>query len=200
MTTSINPQPILFLDIDGPLVTNDSGGKEQAHPDTAVFKPEAVHFVNELVRIAGAKIVVISDWAGACMHHDEQYDPSFVPNSLIRAFERNGLVHDRFHSVWSHLCLLKIPGVNEKSLTGEGQYMRSWRPHFWLKAQGQHSHYAILDDRYCLHDDVLTGRLEMGLDPLMNPGFVRVNPRSGITRKEFDQALSLLIEGVRAAA
>lgn len=200
MHPSINPQPILFLDIDGPLVTNGSGGEAQAHPDTVVFKPEAVNFVNELVSLSGAKIVVISDWAGGCMHIDEQHDPSFVPKSLVRAFERNRLVHDRFHAVWSHLCLLKHPAVNEKSLTGAGQYMRSWRPHYWLKTQGPHSHYAILDDRYCLHDDVLLHQREMGLDPLMNPGFVRVNPNTGITRKEFDQALSLLIEGVRAAA
>lgn len=196
MSNPINQQPILFLDIDGPLVTTASGGKEQADPDTAVFKPEAVQFVNDLVRIAGAKIVVISDWAGRCMTLDGQRDPSTVSTRLIRAFSRNGLVHDQFHSVWTHLCLIGHPKVNKRELMDSHGYMRGFRPAYWLKTQGAHSHYAILDDSPCFHPDELFGG-ELTKERPMHPGYVHVDRDVGINRQQFDQALELLIEGVR---
>jgi len=198
MSTSNNKQPILFLDIDGPLVTKESGSKEQSQPDSAVFNFSAVQFVNELVRISGAKIVVISDWAMECMTHDGQCNSSSVPECLVRAFGRNRLVNDQFHRVWSHLCLIGHSDVNKHEITGKHAYMRGYRPAYWLKTQGAHSHYAILDDAVCFHEDILFRHREMSLEPPMDPGYVHINPKFGITCREFDRALELLTKGVRA--
>jgi hypothetical protein len=217
MNTSINTQPILFLDIDGPLVTNDSGGVAQTRPDTVVLKPEAVHFVNELVRIAGAQIVLISSWASNCMHLENnsisEWDLTSAPQNLLKAFQRNGLVHDRFQPVWSHICIKSQPGIKMQHLHCPDAVFRGYRPTYWLKTQGMRRHYAILDDAPCFHEDilyfhreedpVLWGRGYRQIDPNtgiahpdFDPGYVQIDANKGITRTDFDRALHLLIEGI----
>jgi hypothetical protein len=120
--------PILFLDIDGVLVTADSLRKSDQSGINAMPEPRCVEQLNRIIRETGADVVLSSTWK---IFH-------------VTALSVNRFLFPKF-GVVGH-CVGVTPTLHTQAGRLVGAEPRGHEIQSWLDANGNPDRFVILDD------------------------------------------------------
>ena len=163
---------VIFLDIDG--VLNTKWWYTQMDRNTPkdkygyAFDPNAVANLKMILDETGADIVISSSWKSFGFSElEEMWQYRGLPGKLIGITPNSVSDEMLLNADLDHMELFSIRGMEIKE---------------WLTKHGKRvSHYAIIDDM----DNML---------PEQQPHFVRTDPEMGITKKNADEAIHILLE------
>lgn len=154
---------IIFLDIDGVMVTDFSAGN-MADDFPNYFNPECVRNLNRVMDVTGAKIVVSSSW--------RKGDTGW----LRSVFARNGISGQSIIGETPRK-IVKLPSGLFLGQT-RGREISSWISDWVKDNTNGNLHYVIIDD----DSDFL---------PEQKPSHIQTNTYEGLTRPLAEKAIWL---------
>jgi hypothetical protein len=153
---------IIFIDIDGPLITGDLYDTDPYCSYTrSMVNMDSLSRLKKLIKQTGARLVTNT------MHNEQVVNGRTIRDDLIRW----GIGEDCFHEVWRTI-FPRIDYTNAGSRRGIGRMIAIDR---WLAEQGPHD-WVCFDDRNFTDDQRL----------------ILVDFNKGIGDVEYNAALSLL--------
>lgn len=154
---------VIFLDIDGPLITGDLYYQDYMCSEyRTLVNKTALNYVLKLSELTGAMIVTNT------MHNEKIINGRTIKDDLIKW----GVPENKFHNSWRTI-FPKVDYTGASSRRGIGRLIGI---NHWLETNGPDHKWVCFDDRNFTDDKRL----------------VLINFNKGVGKEEFEKGLKLL--------